>query len=415
MLLLKKVENIDFIFDSKSESSNTNVLDKWILASCQSMLRFINEEMAAYRLYTVVPKLLGLLDSTTNWFIRIQRRTLKGEFGIANTNRALNTLFQVLLILVSSLAPFIPFITDNIYQRLLPYIPKSEQAIDPRSVHFLDFPNVREELFDDEVERRVGRMQKVIELGRVSRERKTIGLKQPLQKMIVIHPNETYLSDVRSLENYICEELNLHDLVLSSDEDRYHVQYSVDADWPTLGKKLKKDAQKVKKRLPNLTSEDVRHFVQDGNMTVDGIKLTREDLIVKRGLKNDESSKHLECNTDGDVLTILDTEMHPELLHEGIAREVVNRVQQLRKRAKLVPTDDVKMEYKVLGDPEKIGIAEVFEGHGRTFEKALRRPIDKHVMTQVGGEATDAMGDVVIAEEEQQIQTATFMLRLLKL
>lgn len=340
---------------------------------------------------------------------------LKGEFGIEDTQRALNTLFETIFIIIRALAPFTPFITDNIYQRLLPYIPKSEQAKDPRSVHFLDFPDVREELFDDEVERRVERMQKVIDLGRVSRERKTIGLKQPLLSFVVIHPDETYLSDVRSLKNYICEELNVHDLTLSSDEDRYNVQYSVDADWPTLGKKLKKDAQKVKKALPNLTSEDVRQFVQDGRMTVDGIQIIKEDLIVKRGVKGDESSKHLECNTDGDVLTILDTQMHPELLHEGIAREVVNRVQQLRKRAKLVPTDDVKMEYKVLSDPEDIGIAEVFEGHGKTFEKALRRPIDKYVVTQVGGAATDAMVEVVIAEEQQQIQRAIFMLRLLKL
>lgn len=415
VLLLKKVEGIKFLFDPKSELSNTNVMDKWILASCQSLLKFTNEEMAAYRLYTVVPKLLELLDNTTNWYIRFNRRRLKGEFGIEDTQRALNTLFEVLFILVRCLAPFTPFLTDNIYQRLLPHIPESERAKDPRSVHFLDFPEVREELFDEEVERRVARMQRVIELGRVSRERRTMGLKQPLRTLIVIHPDKKYLSDVRFLESEICEELNIHDLVLSSDEDKYSVQYSVSADWPTLGKKLKKDAQKVRKALPALTSIDVRQFVVLGKITVEGINLEREDLLVKRGLKEDESSKNFETNTDDDVLTILDVEMHPDLLREGIAREVVNRVQQLRKRAKLVPTDDVKMEYKVLTDPDNIGIEEVFDGHGRTFEKALRRPIDKHVVTQVGGEATDAMTEVVIAEEQQEVQKATFLLRLVKL
>ncbi|KAL9584715.1 MAG: hypothetical protein Q9212_001947 [Teloschistes hypoglaucus] len=415
VLLLKKIEGIDFTFDPESESSNQNVMDKWILASCQSLLKFTNDEMAAYRLYTVVPKLLELIDNTTNWYIRSNRRRLKGEFGIEDTQRALNTLFEVLYTLARGLAPFTPFITDNIYQRILPYIPKHLQAEDPRSVHFLSFPEVREELFDAEVERRVGRMQRVIELGRVSRERRTIGLKQPLKTLIVIHPSNQYLDDVRSLEGYVCEELNIHELILSSDEDKYGVQYSADADWPTLGKKLKKDAQKVRKALPKLTSDDVRGFVQRKSITVDGIELIEEDLKVKRGLKEDESSKTLETNTDDDVLTILDTQIYADLAQAGIAREVVNRVQQLRKRAKLVATDDVKMEYRVLSDPEKIGLEQVFETHGKTFEKALRRPLDKHNVTAFEGKIPDGMVDVVIAEEEQEVQKATFLLRLVKL
>jgi len=415
VLLLKKVEDIDFIFDPTAGSTNENVMDKWILASCQSLLKFVNAEMAAYRLYTVVPRLLGLIDNTTNWYIRFNRRRLKGEFGIEDTKHALNSLFEILYTLVRALAPFIPFLTDNIYLQIAPYLPKSLQAEDTRSVHFLAFPEVREELFDEDVERRVSRMQRVIELGRVSRERKTIGLKQPLKTLIVIHPNKQYLDDVRSLETEICEELNIHELILSSDEGKYNVNYRVDADWPSLGKKLKKDAQKVKKALPSLSSEDVRRFVQEKRIIVEGIALLEEDLIVKRVLKEDESSKTLETNTDNDVLTILDAAIYPDLAKEGLAREVINRVQQLRKRAKLVPTDDVKMEYKVLTDPEKIGIEEVFETHGKAFEKALRRPLDKHIVTVSGGEIPEGKAEEVIAEEEQEVQKATFLLRLVKL
>ena len=414
-LLLKKVEEIDFVFDPQSESDNTNVMDRWILASCQSLLKFTNEEMAAYRLYTVVPNLVGLIDHTTNWYIRFNRRRLKGEFGIEDTQRALNTLFGVLYILILDLAPFTPFLTDNIYQRLLPHIPNSERAKDSRSVHFLDFPEVREELFDEDVERRGGCMQRVSELGRVSRERRTIGLKQPLKTLVVIHPDEKYLSDVHSLESYICEELNIHELILSSDEDKYNVQYSVTADWPSLGKKLKKEAQKVKKALPDLTSDQVREFVKSKTITVAGIELHEEDLIVKRGVGNNQATNFYETNTDNDVLILLDTTLYPSLVHEGIAREVVNRVQQLRKKAKLVPTDDVKMEYKVLNDPEDIGIEQVFEEHGKTFEKALRRPLDKHVVTQFEGKVPEGDVDVVLVEEEQEVQKARFLLRLVKL
>ena len=363
----------------------------------------------------MVPELLSLIEGTTNWYIRFNRRRLKGEYGLEDTKHALNTLFEVLYTLVRSLAPFIPFLAETIYQRIVRHLPPSLHGEDMRSVHFQPFPEIREALFDKAVERRVGRMQRVIELTRVSRERRAIGLKQPLKTLVVIHQSE-YLDDLRTLETEISEELNVHNLILSSDEDKYNVQYSVSADWPTLGKKLRKDAQKVRKALPDLTSNDVRQFVQDKKMTIEGIELVEEDLIVKRGLKEDEASKNLETNTDNDVLTILDTTIYPELAKEGIAREVMNRVQQLRKRSGLKTTDDVKMEYKVISDPEQIGLEEVFETQAKYFEKALRRPIDKHVVTQVGGEVElDAKEPGVIAEEYPEVQKATFMLRLVKL
>jgi isoleucyl-tRNA synthetase len=369
----------------------------------------------AYRLYTVVPRLLDLIDNTTNWYIRFNRKRLKGELGLDDTQHALNTLFEVLFTLVKGLAPFTPFITDNIYQRLLPHIPENLRGGDARSVHFLAFPDVREELFDAEMERRVGRMQRVIELARVSRERRTVGLKTPLKSLVVIHPNPVYLEDVRSLEGYITEELNVQDLLLSSDEAKYNVQYSVSADWPVLGKKLKKDVQKVKKALPSLSSDQVHRFVLQKTIVVDGITLKDGDLVVKRGLKDDESSKYLETNTDDDVLTILDAEIYPELADEGLAREIINRVQRLRKKAGLQPTDDVKMEYKVLSDPENIGLAKAFTGQAQTIEKALRRPIDHHVVTEVEGTIPDQPEEGIILEEEQEIQKAVFLLRLLKL
>jgi isoleucyl-tRNA synthetase len=279
----------------------------------------------------------------------------------------------------------------------------------------LAFPDVREELFNEEIERRVGRMQRVIELARVSRERRTIGLKTPLKTLVIIHPDPVYLEDVRSLEGYITEELNIRDLVLSSDEAKYNVQYSVSADWPVLGKKLKKDVQKIKKALPGLTSDEVHKFVLEKTIVVDGIKLEDGDLVVKRGLKDDAASKHLETNTDDDVLTILDAELYADLADEGLAREIINRVQRLRKKAGLQPTDDVKMEYKVLSDRDNIGLDKAFTEQAQTIEKALRRPIDHHQVTEDGGKIPDQAEEGVILQEEQEIQNAVFLLRLLKL
>ena len=379
------------------------------------MRRIVVLTDAAYRLYTVVPKLLDLIDTTTNWYIRFNRKRLKGELGVDDTLHALNTLFEVLFTLTRGLAPFTPFITDTIYQKLRPHIPKDLHGKDPRSVHFLTFPTVREELFNDEIERRVGRMQRVIELARVSRERRTVGLKTALKTLVVIHPDIQYLDDVRSLEGYITEELNIRDLVLSSDEAKYNVQYSVTADWPVLGKKLKKDVQKVKKALPGLSSEQVNKFTQEKTIVVDGITLEEGDLVVKRSLKEDASSKHLEPNTDEDVLTILDVELYSDLAAEGLAREIIARLQRLRKKAGLQPTDDVKMEYKIIADPEKVGLEEAFHSQAKLIEKALRRPIDKHMVTDLEEGVPKEKEQGIILEEEQEIQKSVFLLRLLKL
>jgi len=430
--LLKKVENADYMFNPKMESENTNVMDRWILASCQSLIKFVNEEMkgtyspphvwcafanniSAYRLYTVVPEILGLLDNTTNWYIRFNRKRLKGENGLDDTIHALNTLFEVLYTLCRTLAPFMPFLTDHVYLKLLPYIPQELRGVDSRSVHFLPFPEVREELFNPVIERRVKRMQKVIDLARYSREKRTVGLKQPLKTLVVIHHSQEYLDDVKSLEGYITEELNVTNLVLTSDEASHGVQYSVTADWPVLGKKLKKDMGRVKKALPLVTSEQAHGYVLENKLVVDGITLGEGDLVVKRGLKDDDASKNLETNTDNDVLTILDVEIYPGLAEEGLAREIINRVQRLRKKAGLQTTDDVKMEYKVLSDPESTGIEKIFDSHAQTIVKALRRPLDKHEVTHIEGQIPSQPEEGIIAEEEQEVQKATFLLRLLKL
>jgi isoleucyl-tRNA synthetase len=214
--LFKKNNNEDFIFDPNLQQSNHNVMDRWVLAATQSLLQYVNVEMEAYRLYTVVPRLLKMVEDVTNWYIRFNRNRLKGqssgaskaaangaeasdaaeeeEGSKADTLHALNTLFEVLFTLVRALAPFIPFLSDNIFQRLSVLLPPSFiKDQDVRSVHFLRFPTVRQELFDPVVERRVGRMQKVIDLGRYCRDRRTVSLKTPLKTLVVLHQDPEFL------------------------------------------------------------------------------------------------------------------------------------------------------------------------------------------------------------------------------
>ncbi|CAA17821.1 cytoplasmic isoleucine-tRNA ligase Irs1 [Schizosaccharomyces pombe] len=399
--LYKKVTGKDFVFDDAATLSS-NVMDRWILARCQSLIGFVDEEMKQYRLYTVVPQLLGLIEEMTNWYIRFNRRRLKGEDGEIETINALNVLFEVLFTLVRIMGPFTPFITENIYQHLRNYMPIDKNEISLRSVHFLPFPTYKSELDDETVLRRVKRMQTIIELARYVREQNNISLKTPLKTLIVILTNEEYLEDAKLLERYIAEELNVREVVFTSNEEKYGVVYSVQADWPVLGKKLRKDMARVKKALPNVTSEEVKEFQKNKKMVLDGIELVEGDLQIIRSVE--VKNEFLKSNTDGICIVLLDIEIDAQLQAEGLAREVINRVQRLRKKSNLQVTDDVRMTYKIKNDT--IGLESAVDSNEALFSKVLRRPIEKE---------TGADESNIIASEEQDVQGATFLLSLLRL
>jgi isoleucyl-tRNA synthetase len=173
--LLKKEYDLDFVYNPEMDVQNGNVMDQWILASTQSLILLVRKEMEAYRLYAVTPRLLTLIDTLTNWYIRFNRKRLKGENGVKDANNALNVLFEVLYTLTKLMAPFAPFMSETMYQNLSQFIPQTEE--DTRSVHFLPFPEVKNAYFNADVERSVSRMQTVIELGRLIRDQKNISLK----------------------------------------------------------------------------------------------------------------------------------------------------------------------------------------------------------------------------------------------
>ncbi|RHZ86220.1 hypothetical protein Glove_53g30 [Diversispora epigaea] len=409
VILLKKETKIEFHYNPNAEKS-LNVMDRWILACAQSLIKFVREEMKAYRLYTVVPRLLSLIEQLTNWYVRFNRKRLKGENGSESAIYALNTLFEVLFTLCRAMASFTPFLTEYMYQNLKKYIPLTNlfptignNTDDARSVHFLLFPEVREEYFDSDIERRMSRMQTVIELGRYIREKKNIGLKTPLKELIVIHSDPQYLSDTLSLQNYITEELNIKNLVVTSEEDKYGIKYRAEADWKILGQKLRKDISKVKQGLPKLTSDQVREFVQTKEIFVDGIKLIDEDLQVIKYFESTDS--HYETNSDKEALILLDVKIYQELQEEGWAREIVNRVQRLRKKAGLQAIDPVLMYYKFIKDNDN-QIEAVIKTQSDIILKVLKRsllPLSEKV------ESAE-----VIIEEEQEVNESTFILCFVK-
>lgn len=401
--LLKKMQDVDFQYDESRVS--TNVMDRWLLASIQSLIKFIHAEMAGYRLYTVVPRLLNLIDELTNWYIRFNRSRLKGENGVDDCLLALNTLTDALFILSRAMAPFTPFLADTIYQKMKPFFTSEYLATlteDDRSIHFLSYPTVNEAAFDEKIELAVSRMQKVIELGRNIREKKTISLKTPLKSLVILHSDPGYLEDVRSLSGYIQKELNVRDVIITSDEAKYGVEYRAVADWPVLGKKLKKDAKKVKDALPLISSEQVLEYVDTGKISVAGIDLIKGDLSVLRGLPEEKAQDGQESRSENDVLIILDIKVHPELKTEGTARELINRIQRLRKKAGLDATEDVIVQYEYVKNTDEL--SDAISQHQELLKKSCRGPLEPYC----------EKSNDVLAHEEQQIADAVFNLRLLK-
>lgn len=403
--LLKKTTGHNFRYDAHAPVSN-NVMDRWILARCQSLITLVKEEMEAYRLYTIIPRLLELVDELTNWYIRFNRRRLKGEDGKEDTIAALNTLFETLFTLCRTMSSYTPFLTENIYQTLRTFIPEDPKAGDTRSIHFLLFPEVKAEYFDPVIERQVKRMQTIIELVRNLRERHSISLKTPLKELLVFHADKEYLDDVRSLQRYIQSELNVRDIVLTSDESTSGVRYRAVADWSILGRKLRKTLAIVKNALEHVSSDEVKTYVATGKITIANIELVEGDLTVQRYIELPAGAEaQFATHTDSDAVVRLDIQVHPELAGEWLARELINRVQKLRKKAGLQATDDVDVFY-ALEEGAGEDLKDAIKQHAEVIRKTVRSvPEDVVKRSKVAK---------LLIEEEQEIAEVKFMLSLVQ-
>ncbi|PKI82307.1 Ils1p [Malassezia vespertilionis] len=403
--LLKKDTGFDFQYNPDAALS-ANVMDRWILARCQSLLEFVRTEMTNYRLYTVVPRLLTMINELTNWYIRFNRRRLKGESGQKDTVAALNSLFETLMTVCITMSSFTPFITENLYQGLRKFKPASmDEGIDARSVHFLPYPEARQVYMDPIIQRRFSALQSVIELGRAMREKKNLPLRVPLKELIVFHSDQQYLDDVQSLAAYVQEELNVRDLVLTSDEDKCAVNFKLLADWPTLGKKLRKDMGKVKKGLDNASSADAKSYMQHGSLLIEGITLGKGDLRTQRYVNAEQLSGNMTSDTDGSVVVLLDTQIYPELEAEGAARDVINRIQRLRKKAGLQATDEIDAFYRFTSGMSD-ALDEVMQSQTDVFTRNIRRAPKRA--------ATMPQGAEIVFEEEQEVNDTKFMLTLVR-
>jgi len=388
-------EEGEFIWTEASYGRSDNVMDKWIVSFTQSLLSFVAKEMAGYRLYTVIPRLVKFIDNLTNWYVRMNRRRLKGEGGVADCRAALETLFGVVLTMVRIMAPFTPFLTEKMFQQLRKKVP-TFKGPNSASVHYLMLPTAREDLIYEDVERAVSRMQSVVDLGRVLRDRKTMPIKYPLPEVVVIHKDQQCLDDIRSLEKYILEELNIKSVTLSSDKASYGVTLRAEPDHKTLGLRLKGAFKPVMAEIKQLSDQVITSFLDGEKLVIQGHDIVAEDIRIMysfSGEKSKELSEKYEADSEGDILVMLDTTPDEEMLEEGVAREVINRVQKLRKSAGLKVDDKVTMYFTVT--PKEHSLAKIitkFSDYIQTSSKTPVRPQISAPKTSLKKESYDLKG-----------------------
>ncbi|KAG2726074.1 hypothetical protein I3760_01G095100 [Carya illinoinensis] len=336
--------------DQASLQNSSNVLDQWINSATQSLVYFVRQEMDGYRLYTVVPYLLKFLDNLTNIYVRFNRKRLKGRTGEDDCRTALSTLYNVLLVSCKVMAPFTPFFTEVLYQNLRKVSNGSEE-----SIHYCRFPQ-EEGKRGERIEQSVARMTTIIDLARNIRERHNKPLKTPLREMVVVHPDADFLNDIAGkLREYVLEELNVRSLEPCNDTLKYAC-LRAEPDFSVLGKRLGKSMGVVAKEVKGMSQEDILAFERAGEVTIAGHCLKLTDIKVIRDFKCPDgfTDKEIDATGDGDVLVILDLRADISLFEAGVAREIVNRIQKLRKKAALEPTDIVEVYFKSLDEDKSL-------------------------------------------------------------
>ncbi|KAK0426729.1 hypothetical protein QR680_009868 [Steinernema hermaphroditum] len=315
-------------------NGSDNDMDHWILSFTNTLVEFVREEMDKYHLYSVVSPLTKFFDTLTNSYIRLNRQRFKSDTD--DRLHALTTLGKVLVIVVRLMAPFTPFFCEYLWKNLRHVVDAEEE-----SVHYMALPTADTKSIDKSIERRVKAMSSVIDLIRVWRDRKGLGVKYPVKEVVVINRDQQFLDDVVSLEQYILSECNVKKLTVSQDKEKYGVELKAEPNFRVLGARLKGDQKKVGIYLKNeVTQEELRKLLEEGLVLIHGHEITKEEVAVT--YKCDPSKIDLggnfDVNSDDKTVIVVDTEEDESLAQEGLTREITNRIQRLRKSAKLVAT-----------------------------------------------------------------------------
>ncbi|MBY5161553.1 isoleucine--tRNA ligase [Salsipaludibacter albus] len=327
-------------------------IDRWVLSVLQSLVADVNREMEGYHLNRVVTPVLGFIEDLTNWYVRRSRRRFwrSGDVERADTLAAFATLYESLTTFARVLAPVLPFLTEHLHQVL-------EVAVDddaPKSIHWTDFPQADESLIDTELESAMATVRSIISMGRHLRTSNDLRVRQPLRTLTVITRDPDVAAAVASHAGLVTDELNVREVVVRADEGEL-VSLTAKPNFRVLGPRLGAEMGAVAGGVAALSHEDLAAVADGGTVEVAGHELGRDDLDLRR-----DPNPGTVVEASGPLAVALDTTLDRELEVEGLARDLVSRIQQVRRDLDLDVSDRVVVGWA--SDDEQV--REAFARHG---------------------------------------------------
>jgi isoleucyl-tRNA synthetase len=312
-------------------------IDQWILSLLQRLIASVEEAMEGYDLNSATLPFTAFIDQLTNWYIRRNRSRFWADEESSDRREAFETLYTVLKTLSKLAAPFIPFMSESIYQEL-------KVVGDPESVHLCDFPKVDARQRMHTCEKEMEDVQKVVSLGHSLRKEHKLKVRQPLARAHLITANKAMTEALQRKLQLIADELNVKEVEILSDETAFVSLIAV-PNFRVLGKKVGALMPAVKERTQNFSQTELKTLLEGNalSLSIGGqeIVLTPEDVAVERRVK-----AGVIAATEGEVTVALDTELTEELLMEGLAREMINKINAMRRDAGFEVTDRIKIALK---------------------------------------------------------------------
>jgi isoleucyl-tRNA synthetase len=331
--------NIDDFRPRGDAKTSPNILDQWVLSRLHHLIQNTQEEMGAYRLYNVVPALLQFIEDLTNTYIRFNRSHFWQDGMPEDKRLAYETLYEVLNTLSRLMAPFAPFLAEATYRNL------SQAATDRHeSVHLENFPELDQSLIKPELEEAVRVMDALVMLGRNQREKIGVKAKIPLRTLKIIQRDKRVLENLRKFEPYFKDELNVQTVMYDSNEDQY-IQITAKANFPVLGKRLGGKMKQVAAGIQKLGLQDILKLEAGETVMVEEEGILLSEVEIRRAPKGTQPN----LSTSQLVSIELDPTVSEEQVREGLAREIIRKIQQARKAADFNLDDRIALELSVTG------------------------------------------------------------------
>ena len=306
------------------EYDKLSVMDKWILSKVNSLVKSVDAYLNDYKIPETTRVLEEFVDDLSNWYVRRSRERFWAKGMEQDKINAYMTLYTSLVTLCKVAAPMIPFMTEEIYLNIVAGIDKTA----PESIHLCDFPVANEAYIDKELEANMDEVLRIVVVGRACRNAANIKNRQPIGKMYV--KTEAELSDF--YKEIIEDELNVKEVEFTNDVRAYS-SYSFKPQLKTVGPKYGRLLGKIKQALSEVDGNTAMDELNEkGQLTFDfdgeTVELTKDDLLIEIA-----QTEGFESGNDGDITVVLDTNLTPELVEEGFMREIISKIQTMRKEA----------------------------------------------------------------------------------